>query len=155
MLPGKAMPLLLQLQQGTPTLSELQWWVWKVRPKSPRKLLTCWSKERVQRTIHTFNLFGQGTTDYRAGSESRKLYACWPKDKSKIQKVTCMWPLGQAQHPKDWKHTSPSAGCLHSQGSATHWHSMQILKRQPVCWCRGKSVHRRLLVYWNQCMSNV
>lgn len=25
------MPLLLHLQQGTPTLSELQWWMWKVR----------------------------------------------------------------------------------------------------------------------------
>lgn len=72
--------------------------IWSPKPKSPRKLLTCWSKERVQRTIHTFNLFGQGTSDQgvthadsRAGSESRKLYACWPKDKSKIQKVTCMW----------------------------------------------------------------
>lgn len=30
-LPGKAMPLLLHLQQGTPTLSELPWWTWKVR----------------------------------------------------------------------------------------------------------------------------
>lgn len=136
--------------------------IWSSKPKSPRKLLTCWSKERVQRTIRTFNLFGQGTTDQgvthadsRAGSESRKLYACWPKDKSKIQKVTCMWPPGQAQHPEDWKHTSPSTGCLHSQGSATHWHSMQVLKRKPICWCQGKPVHRRLLVYWNQCKFNV